>query len=366
VSGGGRPQCAGGAGGIARPRPAPPGAARGRTRGPRARDRPARALTPRPHTRPLSPCSCALEGLLAGGLAPSQLVAVSRNPSGAAAAAVAARGVEVAAADLDDPSSLKPLLAGARFVYCHALSGDAASADPAEVARGRALAELLRERQAGGGGAGGPGPLGLVAYNSTAGRGANAGISQVRAAAAGAEGRRGLGPGHWRCHAGLHALPPGAFPAAPRPWPLHPPPPRPASPRPHQMDQKHEVADILMASGAPFLGLEATMFMEEFWKKYTRPQIVGKATFPFSLPGAAPPAGAGAGGRGEVERPPPPGVLRTLSPHPQPDHRPLPPVRQATARCSSCRRATSASPRRSRSATPRPSPAATSRWRATR
>lgn len=38
---------------------------------------------------------CALDGLLHGGLSPSQLIAVSRNPSGAAARAVKAQGVEV-------------------------------------------------------------------------------------------------------------------------------------------------------------------------------------------------------------------------------------------------------------------------------
>lgn len=40
-------------------------------------------------------CRCALDGLLAGGLSPSQLIAVSRNPNGAAAEAIKAQGVEV-------------------------------------------------------------------------------------------------------------------------------------------------------------------------------------------------------------------------------------------------------------------------------
>lgn len=38
---------------------------------------------------------CALSGLLAGGLKPDQLIAVSRNPGGAPAQAVARQGVEV-------------------------------------------------------------------------------------------------------------------------------------------------------------------------------------------------------------------------------------------------------------------------------
>jgi hypothetical protein len=50
------------------------------------------------------------------------------------------------------------------------------------------------------------------------------------------------------------------------------------------MDQKHAVEDVLLGGGLPGLMLEATMFMEEFWKKYTRPGLL-KGTFTFSLPG---------------------------------------------------------------------------------
>jgi hypothetical protein len=50
------------------------------------------------------------------------------------------------------------------------------------------------------------------------------------------------------------------------------------------MDQKHAVEDVLLGGGLPGLMLEATMFMEEFWKKYTRPGLM-KGTFTFSLPG---------------------------------------------------------------------------------
>lgn len=79
---------------------------------------------------------------------------------------------QVVAGDLDQPSSLEPHLARARAIYCHALSGDAASADPAELARGQALAQLAGRYAD---------QLQLVVYNSSAGRGSNAGISQVRA-----------------------------------------------------------------------------------------------------------------------------------------------------------------------------------------
>lgn len=80
--------------------------------------------------------------------------------------------LQVVPGDLDQPTSLLPHLARVSGVYCHALSGDAASADPAELARGKALAKLLSSsdvRQ----------QLQLVVYNSSAGRGSNAGISQV-------------------------------------------------------------------------------------------------------------------------------------------------------------------------------------------
>lgn len=50
------------------------------------------------------------------------------------------------------------------------------------------------------------------------------------------------------------------------------------------MDQKHAVEDVLLDAGLPGLMLEASMFMEEFWKKYTRPGLL-KGTFTFSLPG---------------------------------------------------------------------------------
>jgi uncharacterized protein YbjT (DUF2867 family) len=167
---------------------------------------------------------CALSGLLAGGLQPSQLLAVSRNPNGAAAKAIQQQGIEVVAGDLDQPSSLLPHLSRSSGLYCHALSGDASSADPAELARGRALAQLLGSSKEGK-------QLQLLVYNGSAGRGSNAGISQ--------------------------------------------------------MDQKHAVEDVLLASGVPGLMLESVMFMEEFWKRYTRPGLM-KGTFTFSLPGDRP------------------------------------------------------------------------------
>lgn len=50
---------------------------------------------------------------------------------------------------------------------------------------------------------------------------------------------------------------------------------------PH-IEQKHKVEQILSSAGLPTTMLRACLFMEEFWKKYTRPSIL-KGTFPFSI-----------------------------------------------------------------------------------
>ncbi len=51
---------------------------------------------------------------------------------------------------------------------------------------------------------------------------------------------------------------------------------------PH-IEQKHKVEQILQESNLPTTMLRACLFMEEFWKKYTRPSIL-KGSFPFSIP----------------------------------------------------------------------------------
>ncbi|MBE9193569.1 NmrA/HSCARG family protein [Gloeocapsopsis crepidinum LEGE 06123] len=48
------------------------------------------------------------------------------------------------------------------------------------------------------------------------------------------------------------------------------------------IEQKHKVEQILKAAGLPTTLLRACLFMEEFWKKYTRPSIL-KGTFSFSI-----------------------------------------------------------------------------------
>ncbi len=48
------------------------------------------------------------------------------------------------------------------------------------------------------------------------------------------------------------------------------------------IDQKHQVEQVLEQADLPTTMLRACLFMEEFWKPYTRPSIL-KGTFPFSV-----------------------------------------------------------------------------------
>lgn len=48
------------------------------------------------------------------------------------------------------------------------------------------------------------------------------------------------------------------------------------------IEQKYKVEQILKEAGLPTTLLRACLFMEEFWKKYTRPSIL-KGSFPFSV-----------------------------------------------------------------------------------
>ncbi|HIK17024.1 MAG TPA: NmrA family NAD(P)-binding protein [Leptolyngbyaceae cyanobacterium M33_DOE_097] len=50
---------------------------------------------------------------------------------------------------------------------------------------------------------------------------------------------------------------------------------------PH-IEQKYKIEQILNQTGLPTTMLRACLFMEEFWKPYTRPSIL-KGTFPFSV-----------------------------------------------------------------------------------
>ena len=48
------------------------------------------------------------------------------------------------------------------------------------------------------------------------------------------------------------------------------------------IEQKYKVEQIFKQAGLPTTMLRACLFMEEFWKKYTRPSIL-KGSFPFSI-----------------------------------------------------------------------------------
>ncbi|MUG96646.1 NAD(P)H-binding protein [Scytonema sp. UIC 10036] len=48
------------------------------------------------------------------------------------------------------------------------------------------------------------------------------------------------------------------------------------------IEQKYKVEQVLKEAGLPTTMLRACLFMEEFWKKYTRPSIL-KGVFPFSI-----------------------------------------------------------------------------------
>ncbi|MEH2193633.1 MAG: NmrA family NAD(P)-binding protein [Nostoc sp.] len=49
-----------------------------------------------------------------------------------------------------------------------------------------------------------------------------------------------------------------------------------------RIEQKYQVEQIFIEAGLPTTMLRACLFMEEFWKKYTRPSIL-KGSFPFSI-----------------------------------------------------------------------------------
>lgn len=48
------------------------------------------------------------------------------------------------------------------------------------------------------------------------------------------------------------------------------------------IEQKHKIEQVLKQADLPTTMLRACLFMEEFWKKYTRPSIL-KGSFPFSI-----------------------------------------------------------------------------------
>jgi uncharacterized protein YbjT (DUF2867 family) len=86
----------------------------------------------------------ALRGLLDAGLAPAALRVITRDPSKPALEPLRRMGVEIRAADLDDPTSLAGASASCTGCYVHSTAGDTKKLDTGEVPRARNLAEELR------------------------------------------------------------------------------------------------------------------------------------------------------------------------------------------------------------------------------
>lgn len=124
-------------------------------------------------------------------------------------------GVELVAADLDDPSSLEAAFTGVSAVYCHATSGDSAKPDPQEIVRAQYVAQAAKQAN-----------VSHFVYNSAGGSDRNSGIPHI--------------------------------------------------------EQKHQVEQILQQADLPTTFLRACLFMEEFWKQYTRPSVL-KGSFPFAV-----------------------------------------------------------------------------------
>lgn len=85
----------------------------------------------------------ALRGLLDVGYAPAQLRVLTRDPSKPSLAPLAALGVELCEADLDEPATLGAVGAGCTGCYVHSTAGDTKQLDTGEVSRAQHLAQAL-------------------------------------------------------------------------------------------------------------------------------------------------------------------------------------------------------------------------------
>ena len=179
--------------------------------------------------------SSAVAGFLAAGVPASSLTALTRDPTSARAGQLAALGINLACADLDDPDSVNRAITAvgdaSSRVYVHALAADSAADGKRQQARARHLASALAAA------AKRRGKPGALAFNSAAGVG----------------------------RAPLHALPAG-------------------------MRQKGEVEAVFRDYTAVFshTHIRPAMFMEEWWKKYTRPGVLQRNTLTLALPLDAP------------------------------------------------------------------------------
>ena len=100
----------------------------------------------------------ALHGLMDVGYAASQLRVVTRDPSKPVLEPLRQLGIELHAADLDDPATLVGVGATCTGCYVHSLAGDTKKLDTGEVSRSRHLAQALDAE----------GSVRQVAFNSAA------------------------------------------------------------------------------------------------------------------------------------------------------------------------------------------------------
>jgi uncharacterized protein YbjT (DUF2867 family) len=163
----------------------------------------------------------ALTGLLDVGYKPEQLRVLTRNFAKPSVVALQQAGHSLCQADLEVPDSeqLREAVSGCSGCYLHSTSSDTKRLDALEVDRARNLAAAIAAT----------GDIRNIVYNSAAGE---------------------VGHGVYR------------------------------------IQQKHDVEQVFLqdcGSNISFTSLRANLFMEELWKKYTRPAIL-KGKYLFSVP----------------------------------------------------------------------------------
>lgn len=173
----------------------------------------------------------AIQGLLDLGFRPNQIRLLTRNARSSRSNALRSLGFSLVEADLEDPSSLKASKVTKDCVGCyvHSTSSDTPELDTGEVERARNLAfAILQEKN----------KIRNLVYNSAA-----------------AHENHGVG----------------------------------------RIQQKHDVEDVFKETVTAFnkgtkgsrtmafTSLRANIFMEELWKHYTRPTILG-GTYPLPVP----------------------------------------------------------------------------------
>lgn len=213
-----------------------------------------------------------LAGLLDVGFAPSQIRLLTRNVNKPTSMALRQYGFQLVQGDLDIPSTLAPAFSSSLSgIYVHSTTGDMKTLDTGEVDRARNLALAIRTYY----------QSSLSTTTATTTAATSSSLQQ--------QPSRGLivvynSSAAEKNHAGNV---------------------------PRRALQKHEVEmvfrrellgnknDATATSGedlhvndgggsgggcASFVSLRANLFMEDFWKKYTRPSILDAGKFPFSIP----------------------------------------------------------------------------------